>query len=617
MERIKDFLKNAFSYPGMLLASHRITAISMIAATIMFALYNIMTSVRRHMGAVSDYAPFELFFHISLAVLFFAVFSLCLESIRIRWKNNGVKIAVFSFFALLSILMSFIIADFFDGSHLRIFTTLISLRDRLGYFTVFMYIAGLLSLAVLVAIYCSYERSVDQPFNAHFININSNLFFTSIIYSVIQVGVLFLTLIVTLLLYDDAFEFMMPILILINGLFYAPAVVCAITRANEKANLFFQILVRYVMLTIVILAYLIIYIYMIKLVITTSVPSNSVYAILTALFIISMLITYMCTSFEDTGILQKFAYNSPLIFAPFILMQCYTVIVRIGQYGLTPKRYAGIAFILFEIVYIIYYTVKRRLDKEIAGSGVILILCAFILIVVFVPGINAKSLSVSTAKRTLSSYIRNTEAGIVISDKEIIRANAAYGFLKDGEFGKDRLAKYFPSFDENSVKELREKAKLASAKANKSDREGEIFSVPDQNGWYYADLMELSGGDYLDLEGYKKLMHVRIEDRRQDPDITCDTSNLPVYIYKDDYNDRTPADPANVDLSDFCKKFNELAYDMNEGFINNDEFRRQCADICVIDINENARLYITDADISRSSDKETRHVNLEGYLLIK
>ena len=56
---------------------------------------------------------------------------------------------------------------------------------------------------------------------------------------------------------------------------------------------------------------------------------------------------------------------------------------------------------------------------------------------------------------------------------------------------------------------------------------------------------------------------------------------------------------------------------MNEGFINNDEFRRQCADICVIDINENARLYITDADISRSSDKETIHVNLEGYLLIK
>ena len=120
------------------------------------------------------------------------------------------------------------------------------------------------------------------------------------------------------------------------------------------------------------------------------------------------------------------------------VMQCYTVIVRIGQYGLTPKRYFGIAFILFEIAYIVYYTVMKR-GGDIAGRNILLIICTFIIIPVFLPGIGAKPLSTNMAKRSLSSYLEKAQEGLPITDREYMRANAAYEFLCDSDFGEIRL----------------------------------------------------------------------------------------------------------------------------------------------------------------------------------
>ena len=615
MDRIKDFLRNAFSYPRLLLQSHPITAVSMITSTVLFAIHNVMQIARNRRGTDSGSVPFDIFFHICIAILFFAIFALCLESIKMRFKKKAVTYAVFALFGVLSLFLSFITADFTERTHITLFTYLAGIRTGVGPMTVIMRVGALLALALVVALYFSYINAVRQPFNVHFTDVNSKAFFISIIYSVIQVGVIFLTLIVMLLLYDDAFDYLFAILILINGLFYAPAVVCAVTRQNERANMFFSVLVRYVMLTITLLAYIIIYLYMIKLVVTASVPSNSVFGILTALFVISMYVTYMCTTYEETGFLQKFAYNSPIIFAPFILMQCYTIIVRIGQYGLTPMRYFGIAFIVFEIVYITYYVMVRKREHEIAGSGILVIICAFILITFFVPGINAISLSTASAKRTLATYLDTVKANGTVSGKMSVHANAAYGFLTDSNFGEGRIVKYFPGMDPDTVKELRENARAERAKDTDEDYD---YYAPENTGWYSADITELAGGA-VDLGGYNRLVHVSIRDDggdRSDRDRLCDPATLSVYAYNVD-NEQVFADMSKVDLSDFCKKFIDLSSDLDDDIISDNEFRRQCAQICVIDINENARLYITDADISGDAEHKPVYIGLEGYLLMK
>ncbi len=618
MERIKSFLKNAFSYPRLLVKSHPVTAISIIASAVIFAIYNVFSSARYDLGIARQFTAFEIFFHIGLATAFFAAFALCFESIGAKLKKAA-GYAILAVLCVLSFFMSFILADFYEGSHVKVFSMLSGIKESFGTVTVFLHVGGLLALALVFAVYFSYIRNVHESFNVHFTDISSKLFFTSIIYSVIQLGVLFLTLIVTLLLYEDAFRFLFPVIILINGLFYVPAVVCYLTRQNEHSNIFYNVLVRYVMLTIVILAYFIIYIYMIKLVVTASVPSNSVYAILTALFVISMLVTYMCTSFEEAGFLQKFAYNSPLVFAPFILMQCYTVFVRIGQYGLTPKRYFGIAFILFEASYIIYYVAKRRRDKEIIGSEVLFIISAFLIITIFVPGINARALSNTFAKRTISSYLEKLAQNVQISDSEYIRTNAAYGFLTDKSFGDGDITARFSNLDDNTIRDIKNKAKDAKLAQTDSRTESDFDFNDISSGWFTSDMMEVSGSDRLDISDYSSLVHIRIHDpdATYDSDHPADTSSIPVYVYNYNNNEKLYTDMPDIDLTDFCKQFVVLADDMNNNIITTDEFRDSVIAICTIDVNENVRLYITNADISHNKSGAPVNVDIEGYLLIR
>ena len=45
MDKLISFLKKAFSYPALLYATHPITTVSMIAATILFAIYSLISAM--------------------------------------------------------------------------------------------------------------------------------------------------------------------------------------------------------------------------------------------------------------------------------------------------------------------------------------------------------------------------------------------------------------------------------------------------------------------------------------------------------------------------------------------------------------------------------------------
>ena len=618
MEKFISFCRKAFLYPLQLRQTHPVTAYSVTATTLLFAVY---TFIMATLDYSDDREFMELFFCICMSLLYFSVFALCIESIRFK-RYIKIKYAAFAVLGALSLLMGFIMSEFSQGSHRKSIDLLSRLRDSLGDTTILLYIAGLMAISVILAVYFSYSHEVRQGFNEHVLNANARIFFSSIIYGVIQCGVLFLTIIVSVLLYDDAFEYLPSVLIIINGLFFAPSVICAITRQNEKANMFIQILVRYVMLIITLIAFAIIYIYMIKLIVTASVPSNSVYAILTALFIESMFISYMCTSFEEKGFLQKFAYNCPLIFAPFILMQCYTVIVRIGQYGLTPKRYFGIAFIIFEIIYIVYYTISQKRDHETVGRNLLLIMCSIAIIVLFIPGVNAISLSKTLSRSTLSSYLEKVSANAAISDKEYMHANAAYGFLTDRDFGNGNITKYYEQLDHDMILDLREKAADAAKALAKKDRDeyddSDIRSI--NSGWFSSDLSTVAGSASVDISGYGRLAFVNIDDDTEDDSgaASVDPSKLTVSVFNNTTGGIT--EPLNgyetVDLSDFCSKFIELSKDRDANLIEYDEYNDKVADISTVDM-ENARLYITSADISYNKQDKPVDIRIEGYLLIK
>ncbi|MCR5590587.1 MAG: DUF4153 domain-containing protein [Lachnospiraceae bacterium] len=616
MERFRNFCKKAFSYPALLHKTHPLTAAAVIVTTVLFAVYTFIWSM---LDYSDTHFYMDVLLSVCLASVYYTVFALCLESIKPRLSANALIIIRIAL-ALPAIIMGFVTLNVSGRSHRALFNFIDSIQNRLGMISIIMYIMGILVICCLLALYFSYSHDIHQTFNRHILNCNSKIFFSSIIYGVIQLGVLFLTLIVMVLLYDDAFDYIPTILVIINGLFYVPAIIYSLTHENEEANMFFQVLTRYIMLVITMLGFVIIYIYMIKLIVTASVPSNSVYAILTSLFIVSMFVSYMCTPFDETGFLQKFAHSCPLVFAPFILMQCYTIFVRIGQYGLTPKRYFGVAFIIFEITYIVYYTVYKKHVKEVAGRNILLIMCVFVVITVFAPGLSAKGLSTMLAKHTLSSYLEKAGDNAAVSGKEYMHASAAYDFLADKGFGDGKIEKYFQGIDKDTLKSLRTGAKEA-ADSVRDDSDGYLGS-DEKSGWYNDDLMELTAGAGVDISGYNKMMHVVIRDTKESrygDKTPVDSTKLSAYIVGRDYEGPISIDgKSEFDLSGFVSAFNELSEEKNAQIISDDEFRGQCQGLCIIDITENARMYVTNADTSwNEKTGEDLYINLEGYLFMK
>ena len=297
-------------------------------------------------------------------------------------------------------------------------------------------------------------------------------------------------------------------------------------------------------------------------------------------------------------------------------MQCYTVIVRIGQYGLTPKRYFGIAFIIFEAAYIAYYHLYKKRTGRTAGRNILLIMCVILIISIFAPGISAKGLSTSIAKRTLSSYLKKTAENIQVTGKESMHASAAYDFLSDDEFGSGKIQKYFSGIDEDTLKSLRAGAKAASDEM-KDDEERDGT----QYGYFSTDLPELTGYDFLDISGYSSMMHVFITDpkkNRYGDDSVCDAKTLVIHPLGNENGTPITLDGKDtIDLSSFVNEFIELSSANNAGISTEDEFRQAVKRMCITDINENARLYITSADITRNGKDEPVYITIEGFLFMK
>ncbi|MBO4375230.1 MAG: DUF4153 domain-containing protein [Lachnospiraceae bacterium] len=162
----------------------------------------------------------------------------------------------------------------------------------------------------------------------------------------------------------------------------------ALTVRHEKPGRFAKICVMYALLPLLLIAYAIIYMYMIKIFVTDDVPSNSVFSILTGLFALGVPIWTMAHDIgEDGNIMKKISVFVPYVYIPFIFLQCWSLGIRIRQYGLTTQRYSGIVLIVFEVIYFVLYLIGQLKKKDI----IFMLLFAFIIIApicAFVPRIS-------------------------------------------------------------------------------------------------------------------------------------------------------------------------------------------------------------------------------------
>ncbi len=461
----------------------------------------------------------ELINQICKILLLLIPSSFCVESIN--KKKNIV------YYRLGAIICSVIISPiFFQAEAIELFSTRFILFYILGF--------------ILIGIYKNYKNS-KLTFPKYWINVFSSLFKIGILYLITIIGVSILTLIFDeLILNGTNLNYLESIIILITGLYLVPTSIYSLHDSKE-ATPFVKGLITKVCFSLLMIAYIIIYTYMIKILLTKSIPENCVYAIITSLFFSSLIISILATNNEPIELFKKLNKILPYLFIPLLILQTYTLFLRIQNYGLTPKRYLGIATIIFEIIYIILSNRKKDL------SILIIAMISELFIGLLIPGINCFDLSVANQYKALK-YYKDT-------DRKIERAAGAYNYLKTSDKGNK---------------------KIINLKLTK-DQENKLENLTKNNDFYInknrKTLYWMSSNDYINCEGYKKI--------HRDVSITYDE-------YSNNYK---LDDKTNIDINNIINTY--IKY-YNENNINYDSYIDENREITI----NNKKIIFTNIDIS-------------------
>ena len=294
-----------------------------------------------------------------------------------------------------------------------------------------LYTCYLITLFTL-AVYWNFKKC-GKSFEEYMTNLFSNMFKTSIIYGILAIGVAIVTSIFISLILDGEGYFLLGKLeILILGFYYFPTLVYSFRNEEEGKSKFLRVIIKYVLGILLISAFVIIYMYIIKIIINKDMPSNQIFRILAALFILGMPIWTMIQSFKEEKTIDKISNALPALFIPFIILQIYSIGIRIYNNGITISRYLCIMLIIFEIFYTFIYLKKR---ENIAQIFKVFIVLTYISVII--PFVNMISVSNWSQYNNLKIFVEKSE----YTDDDERKISGAYFYLKNDIDGEKLLSK--------------------------------------------------------------------------------------------------------------------------------------------------------------------------------
>ncbi len=334
------------------------------------------------------------------------------------------------------------------------------------------------------------------------------------VYLVLNIAVILILEIIDALLVDiDTFRVELNIQLLLSALAYFPTCLLAVSDTSEDNAEFTKKFVSYVLLPCVWIAMFVIYLYVVKIFVTQEVPSNEIFSICASLFAIGMPIWMMASGFveEKSSRYKKLIHITKYIYAPFILLEIYSMSVRVKAYGLTEQRYAAWMFILLQVIYILWEKIYARYAR-LAGrkktynnqadtgdtgtehaneinqtktqinwhyENLILVLVGFLFVGLLLPFGNAQYLSYQSQKSRLVKN-RTLDMG---------EAAKAYDYLKTNAYGRRYLDNYLTEAEQDELHSM-----MYDGDAYGSDQWESVY--------FYADPIEEKG---IIIDGYAKI----------------------------------------------------------------------------------------------------------------
>lgn len=409
-----------------------------------------------------------------------------------------------------------------------------------------------------------------------------NLFNIGIVYTILNIGLTLIILIfITLILNNKSnFDLMARLQIALLGLFLLPATLIAITEIKEDISKFIKVIILYIMLPLTILATVIIYIYMAKIFIIREIPANSIFRILTGLFIVAFPVWIMIDAFKkESKLIERTCKILPIAFIPFVLLQTYSICARMDGNGLTPSRYIGIAFIIFEAIaiFLSLYKERKHLIHFITTATVI------IAIATILPVVNMETASnISQANRLKKAWKENQSFSDLSEENKKI-AQSAYLYLEK----QDDADKYIPSYiDENAVEEYMADEKEYYYKyTSKTIQYPEMYIIGDNQ-------------QVVPIGEYKYMQEASVSE------------------YNEEINAMKKINLTNsttIDLTGYLSKIIEI----NE--INEDNIEEYIKSNNTIKIDENKDFYITKLSLTYNGEEKNKimYLSIDGYVLQK
>lgn len=436
----------------------------------------------------------------------------------------------------------------------------------------------------LCGLYACYKRS-GCTFPEYGMKVFSNLVKTHVVFVILNMSVLIITGIITALFVGNySYFFLISRLTTgVFGFFYLPAwlySVSSVSQVRSQPEAFVRVLVKYVLVPVVVVIFVIIYAYVLKILIQRDIPSNEIYGILTGLFLAGAPTWTMMENFEKESFWRKISDKLPILFAPLILLQTYSIGVRIWSYGVTPERYLGVLWIALEIIYLVLHQVRRK------QTGNMILIAAFALaFALLAPFLNMYQASIVSQGRILAQYKKADE----LTDEMKIKVYGAYRYLQNTSGGQEYIEQ---RYEEKEIEEI------------KGFSDGS-YDYRAQHDTLY--MMTDTRVNDVDISGYSRMQRI---DQRHDS--SMDLKRMPLGTEED-------GKIAEADLSGLIEEY--VNYGLKESdsddysYVNISEYVLKRHEI---EIDAGRKLVVTyvDIDYNRENGK-VESLHLSGWLLSK
>ena len=431
----------------------------------------------------------------------------------------------------------------------------------------------LLFIIIISGLYFIYNvfKNGKLSFDKFIKNVLFNIIEVAIIYLTLVIGTSLLLLLFSFLIYEvsDAFVRME---ILLCGLYFVPSLILSVKTEDNKSE-FLSSLFTKVLFILMLIAFVIIYVYIFKLLFTNTLLENSIFYILSFLFVFSLPV-WIINGVIKTKInkINKFV---PYAFIPFIILQIIAIIIRINDYGITELRYLGVMLVLFEIIYMLFYIFKIKLEKimfAVAAISFITFICPFL---------NVVSVSNnSQLNRLLDIYEKKDH-----SENDLKAMATIFDRFSHDGYSREYLMKKVDTDVVADLDEIYDKYRYPYSFYETERNKYQYYS------WYNDERLTT-----FDVSGFKK---VEIINSNQ---IISSTEN---------YNHKEVVDKEKVNIGNY-------KIDLSNVFKNMIKDRNYLDDNYIVNVDFNTRLIITQLSFSYYEKyDQVSNLNIKGYLLTK